>query len=167
MYLPSITPTIHFVFFFVPFASALLMTVVRSSSVSNAKRAFSDFSIARLHVTSWRPCWWSINNSLSLRWELNLIFMQILRKKKLYCIDHQHGRLVTLVKLKNLWGRRFRWVRNAFLLFLDSFHTTYYFFISCIVANISYIVVSNKVAKNIKIKIWENFRWVYFTGHIP
>ena len=41
MYLPSIVATIHFVFFFVPFASVLLMIVVRSSSVSNAKRGFS------------------------------------------------------------------------------------------------------------------------------
>ena len=41
------------------------------------------------------------NNSLSLRWELNFIFMQILRKKKKKkwdCIDHQHGRLVTWLK---------------------------------------------------------------------
>ena len=29
------------------------------------------------------------NNSLSLRWEMKFIFMQILRKK-LYCIDHQN-----------------------------------------------------------------------------
>ena len=51
MYLPSTVPTIHFVFFFVPFASALLMIVVRSSSVSNAKRAFLDFSIFEVKMS--------------------------------------------------------------------------------------------------------------------
>ena len=40
------------------------------------------------------------NNSLPLRWEKHFICMQSLRKK-LYCIDHQHGRLVTWVKSKN------------------------------------------------------------------
>ena len=45
--------------------------------------------------------WVVRNNSLSLRWELNFTFMQILRKKNLYCIDHQHGRLVMWLKTKN------------------------------------------------------------------
>ena len=49
MYLPSIVATIHFVFFFVPFASALLMSVVRSSSVSNAKRGFSGCFVSGRH----------------------------------------------------------------------------------------------------------------------
>ena len=40
------------------------------------------------------------NKSVSLRWELNSIFMQILRQK-LYCFDHQHGRLVTWLQTKN------------------------------------------------------------------
>ena len=47
MYLPSIVPTIHFVYFFVPFASALLKIVVRFSSVSNAKQAFLGFLCGR------------------------------------------------------------------------------------------------------------------------
>lgn len=33
-------------------------------------------SIAGLHETSWRPCWWSF-----LRWELNFIFTQTMRKE--------------------------------------------------------------------------------------
>ena len=42
------------------------------------------------------------NNSLSLRWELNFIFMQIrFCEKKFYCIDHQHGRFVTCLESKN------------------------------------------------------------------
>ena len=34
------------------------------------------------------------NKSVSLRWEMNSILMQIL-PKNFFCIDHQHGRLVT------------------------------------------------------------------------
>ena len=34
-------------------------------------------------------CWWSRTKSISLLWELNSIFMQILRKK-ICGIDHQH-----------------------------------------------------------------------------
>ena len=44
------------------------------------------------------------NKSVSLRWELNSIFMQILRQK-LYCIDHQHGRLVTWLQTKNTYTK--------------------------------------------------------------
>ena len=40
------------------------------------------------------------NKSISLRWELNAIFMQILQEK-FYCIDHQYGRLVTWLQTKN------------------------------------------------------------------
>lgn len=37
------------------------------------------------------------NNSLSFRWELKFIFMQVLKNE----IDHQHGRLFTCLKTKN------------------------------------------------------------------
>ena len=39
-------------------------------------------------------------NSISLRWEMNSILMQIYQKS-LFCIDHQHGRLVTWLQTKN------------------------------------------------------------------
>ena len=41
------------------------------------------------------------NKSISLLWELNSIFMQMLREKKFYRIDPQHGRLVTWLQTKN------------------------------------------------------------------
>ena len=40
------------------------------------------------------------NKSISLRWEMNSILMQILQKN-FFCIDHQHGRLVTWLQTKN------------------------------------------------------------------
>ena len=40
------------------------------------------------------------NKSISLRWEMNSILMQIYQKNCL-CIDHQHGRLVTWLQTKN------------------------------------------------------------------
>ena len=43
------------------------------------------------------------NKRVSLRWEMNSILMQILQKN-LFCIDHQHGRLVTWLQTKNSWG---------------------------------------------------------------
>ena len=39
------------------------------------------------------------NKSVSLRWEMNSILMQIL-PKNFFCIDH-HGRLVTWLQAKN------------------------------------------------------------------
>ena len=42
------------------------------------------------------------NKSVSLRRELNPSFMQILRKKKIYCIDQQHSLLVMWLQTKNL-----------------------------------------------------------------
>ena len=41
------------------------------------------------------------SKSASLRWEMNSILMQILRKIFL-CVDHQHGRLVTWLQTKNI-----------------------------------------------------------------
>ena len=40
------------------------------------------------------------NKSVSLRWEMNSILIQIL-PKNFFCIDHQHGRLVTWLQTKN------------------------------------------------------------------
>ena len=40
------------------------------------------------------------NKRVSLRWEMNSILMQILHKN-FFCIDHQHGRLVTWLQTKN------------------------------------------------------------------
>ena len=40
------------------------------------------------------------NKRVSLRWEMNSILMQILQKN-FFCIDHQHGRLVTWLQTKN------------------------------------------------------------------
>ena len=40
------------------------------------------------------------NKSVSLHWEMNSILMQIL-PKIFFCIDHQHGRLVTWCQTKN------------------------------------------------------------------
>ena len=40
------------------------------------------------------------NKSVSLRWEMNSILMQIL-PKIFFCIDHQHGHLVTWLQTKN------------------------------------------------------------------
>ena len=40
------------------------------------------------------------NKRVSLRWEMNSILMQILQKS-FFCIDHQHGRLVTWLQTKN------------------------------------------------------------------
>ena len=48
------------------------------------------------------------NKRVSLRWEMNSIFMQILQKK-FFCIDHQHGRLVTWLQTKN-WPAPSVWV---------------------------------------------------------
>ena len=55
------------------------------------------------------------NNSLSLRWELHYIFMQILRKK-MYCIDHKHGRQLTWLKTKNSWSYRLLCMMILFIL---------------------------------------------------
>ena len=55
--------------------------------------------IAGLQVTPRQPCWWS-KTRVSLRWEMNSILMQILQKN-FFCIDHQHGRLVTWLQTKN------------------------------------------------------------------
>ena len=40
------------------------------------------------------------NKRVSLRWEMNSILMQILQEN-FFCIDHQHGRLVTWLQTKN------------------------------------------------------------------
>ena len=40
------------------------------------------------------------NKSISLLWELKSIFMQFLGEK-IYCIDLQHGHLVTWLQTKN------------------------------------------------------------------
>ena len=40
------------------------------------------------------------NKSISLRREMNSILMQI-QQKNFFCIDHQHGRLVTWLQTKN------------------------------------------------------------------
>ena len=40
------------------------------------------------------------NKRVSLRWEMNSILMQILQKN-FFCINHQHGRLVTWLQTKN------------------------------------------------------------------
>ena len=45
---------------------------------------------------------------VSLRWEMNSILMQILQKN-FFCIDHQHGRLVTWLQTKN-WPAPSVWV---------------------------------------------------------
>ena len=50
--------------------------------------------IAGLHVTSWRTFLWSRIIACLRK------LMQIMRKK-LYCFDHQHGRLFTWLKTKN------------------------------------------------------------------
>ena len=39
------------------------------------------------------------NKSVSLRWEMNSILMQIL-PQNFFCIDHQHGRLDTWLQTK-------------------------------------------------------------------
>ena len=61
-------------------------------------------------------CWFSCdvmaatlelkNNSLSLSWDSTLFLCKFC-EKKLYCIEHQHGRLVTW--LKNSYSPRCRW----------------------------------------------------------
>ena len=40
------------------------------------------------------------NKRVYFRWEMNSILMQILQKN-FFCIDHQHGRLVTWLQTKN------------------------------------------------------------------
>ena len=40
------------------------------------------------------------NKSISLLWELKAIFVQFLGER-IYCIDPQHGRLVTWLQTKN------------------------------------------------------------------
>ena len=47
------------------------------------------------------------NNSISLRWEMHSILMQILQKN-LFCIDHQHGHLVTWLQTKNSMVKQWR-----------------------------------------------------------
>ena len=56
--------------------------------------------IAGFHVTSWRPCWCS-RIIACLSPGTQLYFYANSAKKKLYCIEHQHGRLVTWLKTKN------------------------------------------------------------------
>ena len=70
-----------------------LFFIFLSLSLARCVAILTIFLIASLHVTSWRPCWWSRIIACLLRLELNFIFMQILGKK-LYCIDHQHGHVV-------------------------------------------------------------------------
>ena len=61
---------------------------------------------AGLQVTSLRPCWWFSLGS-------NLYFHLNPSRKQFYCIDPQHGRLVTWLQTKNIhmvtwyqWRRR-------------------------------------------------------------
>ena len=62
-----------------------------------------SMKINKLFIHCWFACDVTAvvkNKTFSLRWELNSIFMQILRKK-LYCIDHQHGRLCCKPRIVN------------------------------------------------------------------
>ena len=55
------------------------------------------------------------NKRVSLRWEMNSILMQILQKN-FFCINHQHGRLVTWLQTKNMFKNVNRPDRSRFLL---------------------------------------------------
>ena len=58
-------------------------------------------SIAGLHVTSRRPCWWPGTKAFLSSGSQTLFSCKFF-EKKFYCIDPQHGRLVT-------WLHQVRW----------------------------------------------------------
>ena len=55
-------------------------------------------------VTSRRPSWWSRTKATLSSGNKNPFSCKIFVKKKtFYCIDHQHGHLVTWLQTKNSW----------------------------------------------------------------
>ena len=61
------------------------------------------------------------NKSISLRWEMNSILMQI-QQKNFFCFDHQHGRLVTWLQTKNCCVLKKSVKTNYGLLSLSKIH---------------------------------------------
>ena len=111
----------HFSFFLLPLLIPLSPPAVRSAVSGNI---LSPSLARKLCTVAWgnsRYCWFARdvtaamlvvkNKSISLLWELNSIFMEILWEK-LYCIDPQHGRLVTWLQTKNFATPRLNFPRN-------------------------------------------------------
>ena len=78
--------------YFTAAQSCQAINIERNEYTSVYCRFASDVTAAMLVVK---------NKRVSLRWEMNSILMQILQKN-FFCINHQHGRLVTWLQTKNI-----------------------------------------------------------------